>query len=441
MPSTRPPVAAATTVIAAQPRTGYRAVFAVREFRAMFIAHLLSTLGTVVCEIALSVLVYRRTGSPLLSALTFALGLLPYVIGGTFLSAVADRLPARRVLVVCDLLCAACAAGLVLPGTPVAGLLVLRCLVAAIAPVFTGTRTATLGDVLGEGDGFVLGSSVIRMTSQSAQLGGFAAGGLLLAAVSPRAVLGLTVGTFLASALLLGVGTRRRPARAARGGQTEGALLVASLSGLRQLLADRRVRALLLLAWIPPMFVVVSEALLTPYAGSLGTSSAGLGLLLCGMPIGAICSIALAGALLGPRGRSRLTLPVALFAMLPPLGYAWHPNLAVALICQVGSGCGIAYTLGLDQWFIAAVPERLRGRAMTLLTAGLMTAQGLGMTLAGVAAEFLPIHQVVAGGGVVGILCVSAVGYLVHRTEASPVDGPVSSTGVEPSTPGRQNRR
>lgn len=404
----------------------------------MFIAHLLSTLGTVVCEIALSVLVYRRTGSPLLSALTFALGLLPYVIGGTFLSAVADRLPARRVLVVCDLLCAACATGLVLPGTPVAGLLVLRCLVAAIAPVFTGTRTATLGDVLGEGDGFVLGSSVIRMTSQGAQLGGFAAGGLLLAAVSPRAVLGLTVGTFLASALLLGVGTRRRPARAARGGQTAGALLVASLSGLRQLLADRRIRALLLLAWIPPMFVVVSEALLTPYAASLGTSSAGLGLLLCGMPIGAICSIALAGALLGPGARSRLTLPVALLAMLPPIGYAWHPNLAVALICQVGSGCGIAYTMGLDRWFIAVVPERLRGRAMTLLTAGLMTAQGLGMTLAGAAAEFLPIHQVVAGGGVVGILCVSAVGYLVHRTVVSP--GPVSSAGVEPSTPDRRNR-
>src|SRR5258708_28341055 len=143
-------------VAAAEPAIGdrsgsYRAVFAVREFRAVFAAHLMSMLGTVVCEIALSVLVYRLTGSPLLSALTFALGLLPYALGGTLLSSVADRFPARRVLVVCDLLCAAAAAAMVLPGTPVALLLVLRCVTAAVAPVFSGTRAATLGDILGEG--------------------------------------------------------------------------------------------------------------------------------------------------------------------------------------------------------------------------------------------------------------------------------------------------
>ena len=35
----------------------------------------------------------------------------------------------------------------------------------------------------------------------------------------------------------------------------------------RRLLADRRVRALLLLSWLPPAFVVVPEALLIAYAG------------------------------------------------------------------------------------------------------------------------------------------------------------------------------
>ena len=148
---------------------GYRVVLAVAEFRAVFLAHLLSTLGTVVCELALSVLVYRRTGSPLLSALTFALGLLPYLIGGTVLAAVADRLPARRVLVVCDLLCAGCAAGLLIPGSPVAGLLALRCVLAVIAPVFAGTRSATLGDVLRGPESFSLGHSLLRVTSQSGQ--------------------------------------------------------------------------------------------------------------------------------------------------------------------------------------------------------------------------------------------------------------------------------
>jgi predicted MFS family arabinose efflux permease len=407
---------------------GYRAVFAVSEFRAVFVAHLLSMLGTVLCEIALSILVYRLTGSPLLSALTFALGLLPYAVGGTALSSVADRFPARRVLVCCDLLCAIAAAGLSIPGTPVAALLVLRCVIAAIAPVFAGTRAATLTDTLGEGDVYVLGRSVLRLVSQSAQLAGFAAGGLLLVVVSPRTVLAVTTATFLASAVLLRWGTRARPARAAT-----GAVLASSLRGMRRLVRDRRIRALLLLAWVPPMFVVVSEALMTPYAVGLGVGPAGVGLLMCGMPIGAVVSETLAGSLLGPRGRVRLTRPVALWACLPALAYAFHPSLGFALICQVLTGFGIAYSLGLDQRFIAAIPEELRGAAMTLQTAGLMTAQGLGMALAGVAAEVLSVPKTIATGGAIGVLAVSATLWYLRATRratsAAPLTDQVPAAG------------
>ncbi|WP_051570855.1 MFS transporter [Cryptosporangium arvum] len=388
--------------------TGYRAVLAVPEFRFVFAAHALSTLGTVVCELALAVLVYRRTSSPLLSALTFALGLLPYVLGGTVLSAVADRFPARRVLVACDLVCAGLAAGLLLPWMPVAALLALRCVLAAIAPVFAGTRAATLGDVLASGELFSLGNSLLRVTNQTAQLTGFAAGGVLLAAISPGAVLGVTVLTFLVSALLLAVGTPARPARSVGG----GALLTASWGGARVLFADRRIRAVFALAWVPPMFVVVSEGLLTAYVARLGASPAALGLLLCGMPIGAIGGSLLAGTLLDHRARVRLCLPIVLAATLPPLGYLTHPGVAVALLCQIGVGSGIVYTFGVDAWFLDVVPEHLRGRAMTLLTAGSMTAQGLGMTLAGAAAEFAPVHLVVAGGGAIAFPVVAlVVGY------------------------------
>lgn len=394
---------------------GYSAVFAVREFRAVFVAHLLSMLGEVVCGIALSVLVYRATGSPLLSALAFAFALLPYVIGGTLLSAVADRYPARRVLVVCDLASAVCVAAMVVPGMPVGLLLVLRCVPAAISPVFSGTRAATLGDILGKGDLFVLGRSVIRLTAQGAQLAGFAAGGLLLTAVSPRAVLAITAASFVASALVLRLGTRRRPARA---DGRRGALLGDSLRGIRQLSAVPRIRALFLLNWVPPTFVVMSEALMTPYSDGLGLGSTGLGLLMCGMPIGAIVSETLAGTLLGPAGRARLTLVVAVLCMLPSLGYVFEPSFGWALALQVATGCGMSYSLGLDQWFIAAVPEELRGRAMTLLTAGLMTAQGLGMAAAGAVAEVAPVHLVVTAAGVSGTVCSLLVVVMVRRGNA-----------------------
>ncbi|TJZ46052.1 MFS transporter [Streptomyces piniterrae] len=391
---------------------GYRAVFAVREFRYVFAAHLLSSLGVVVCEIALSFLVFKITASPLLSALTFALGLLPYVVGGTLLSAVADRYPARRVLVVCDLLCALAAAGMVLPHTPVAVLLALRCAIAAIAPVFAGTRAATLGEILGEGDLFVLGRSVIRIVNQSAQLAGFAAGGLLLAVVTPGAVLALTAGTFLGSALLLRLGTVVRPARDA----ARGALLGASLAGTRRLLADRRIRALLLLTWLPPAFVVVPESLLIPYSDLLGTGTAGLGLLLCAMPVGAVVAETLVGSLLGPDARARLTYPMGVFAVVPSLGFAVRPSLGWAVLLLVLTGTGISYNFGVDRWFVAAVPEELLGQAMTVMQAGRMTIMGLAMGLAGAAAEFAPLRVVMPAGGVVGAVCVLAVIAEVRRT-------------------------
>ncbi|MFJ9416294.1 MFS transporter [Streptomyces sp. NPDC101227] len=391
---------------------GYRAVFAVPEFRAVFAAHLLSSLGVVVCEIALSLLVFDLTESPLLSALTFALGLLPYVVGGTLLSAVADRYPARAVLVVCDVLCALAAAGMVAPRAPIALLLVLRCLTAAIAPVFAGTRAGTLGDILGEGELFVLGRSVIRIVNQGAQLAGFAAGGLLLAVVPPRAVLALTACTFVASALLLRLGTRARPARAT----ARGALLGASLAGTRRLLADRRIRALLLLAWLPPAFVVVPEALLIPYGDLLGTGPAGLGLLLCSMPIGAIAAESLVGAFLTPRARARLTFPMGLFAVLPSLGFAAGPSLGWAVALLVLTGTGISYNFGVDRWFVAAVPEELLGQAMTVMQAGRMTIMGLAMALGGAAAAFAPLRVVMPAAGVVGAVCVLAVIFEARRT-------------------------
>ncbi|MGW2291713.1 MFS transporter [Streptomyces phaeochromogenes] len=400
-----------TTTLPAPENTGYGPVFAVREFRAVFLAHALSLLGVVVSEIALTVLVYGLTGSPLLSALVFALGFLPYLVGGTLLSGVADRFPPRRVLVVCDLVCAGCAALMALPATPVAALLVLRCVIAAVSPVFSGTRMATLTDILGDGDLFVLGRSLLRIVSQSAVLVGFGLGGVLLTVVSPRGALAVTLGTFLASALLLRLGTRRRPARA--GG---GALVRYSLSGARQVLADRRIRALLLLLWVPPMFVVAPEALAAAYADEIGVGTVWIGLLMCAMPVGTIAGELYAGAALSPAARSRIVLPLAGAGLLPLLLYPFHPGLGWILLVLVLAGSAGAYTLGLDRWFVDAVPEGLRGRAMTVHTAGLMTIQGVGMALAGAAAEFWAVSTVVGGVGVLGTVCCVLLAVEVRRT-------------------------
>ncbi|MDQ0789273.1 MFS transporter [Streptomyces sp. B3I8] len=396
---------------------GYTRVLRIPEYRAVFVAHTLSLLGVVVSEIALSVLVYDLTGSPLLSALTFALGFLPYLVGGTLFAGVADRFPARRVLVVCDLVCAACVAVMAVPGTRIGVLLALRCALAVVSPVFQGTRMATLTDVLGDGDLFVLGRSLLRIVSQTALLSGYGCGGLLLTVLTPRHALLITVATFLSSALLLRLGTRRRPARAGRG----GAPADGPLTGARRVLADRRTRVLLLLFWVPPMFCVVPEALAAPYADRIGAGSTGLGLLMCALPIGTIAGELFAGARLRPATRERVALPLICCMLLPYLGFALAPGLGWTMLLLVLTGAGSAYTLGLDQWFVAAVPKELRGRAMTLNTAGLMTVQGIGMALAGVVAQFAGVPATVAGAGAIGTLtCVLLAA--AARRGAGPAD-------------------
>lgn len=96
--------------------------------------------------------------------------------------------------------------------------------------------------------------------------------------------------------------------------------------------------------------------------------------------------------------------------------FAFRPGTALAVAALVLAGAGAAYVIGLDQWFVDAVPEHLRGRAMTLLTAGLMTFQGIGMALAGLAAEFVPVHRVVAYSGVIGTVCTLLLILEVRRT-------------------------
>ncbi|NEA47034.1 MFS transporter [Streptomyces sp. SID10815] len=435
-----PPAPAPTPQPAPTPATpvptpsNYTAALAIPEFRAVFAAHALSLLGVIVSEIALSVLVYDLTGSPLWSALTFALGFLPYVVGGTLLAGVADRFPARRVLVTCDLVCAACVVPMATSSAPIGVVLALRCALALVSPVFQGTRMATLADILGDGDLFVLGRSLLRIVSQSSLLIGYGLGGILLTVVSPRHALLITVATFLLSAALLRLGTQHRPARAtlhrtatgtaATGTATTGTaptprpLMTDSLQGARQVLAAPRVRVLLLLFWLPAMFSVVPEALAAPYAAALGAGSTGLGLLMCALPVGTIAGELYAGARLRPATRERVALPLVCCMLLPYLGFAWHPNLTAALLLLLLSGAGSAYTLGLDQWFVAAVPEELRGRAMTLLTAGLMTIQGVGMALAGVAAEFVGVPATVAAAGALGTAACAALAVAARKTEA-----------------------
>jgi MFS family permease len=101
-------------------RRGFAAVLRGREFRLLWLANAQSLLGDQLAPMALSVLVYDRTGSGLVTAAVYALTFLPALFGSVLLGPLADRLPRLALLVGGDVIRAVLLAVMALPPLPVA---------------------------------------------------------------------------------------------------------------------------------------------------------------------------------------------------------------------------------------------------------------------------------------------------------------------------------
>lgn len=391
--------------------SSFRRVLSVPEFRVLFLAEVLSILALVAVQITLSVLIFERTGSPLLSALAFALGFLPHLVGASLLSSVADRFPARRVMVLAQLLSGAVMACMAVPGTPVPVMLALLVVSGTVAPVYSGARSAALAEVLDRG-GFPLGRSLMRMAAQTAQIAGFSFGGVLMLATSPTAALLVAAGLMAGSALLVGVGTRSRPGR-----EVSGGLVGSSLGGVREAFRLPRLRAVFLLTWVPASLFVWSEALAAPLAAGMGGGPMVVAMLLTAGPVGTVVGELLAGTLLTAEQRRRWMLPLACVTFVPFLLFVLDPGPVPAVAALTVGALGYGYTLALDALLLEETPETMRGRVFSLGSAGLMITQGMGFALAGAVAEFVPPHLVVALAGVGGLVAVVAFGRVFRRRE------------------------
>ncbi len=188
-----------TTAAAPGTVATYGQVLREPRFRVLFGSRSLAIAADALRSVALSVLVFELTSSPLLAALTYGIAFLPQVIGGTLLGSLADRLRPRRLIVGAYLFEAATAV-LLASGRPgVAGSLLLVAAVACITPVFAGASNRLVAEVL-EGDAYVLGRSLSNMSISAAQLLGIAVGGIATAALgAPLTLLVSGVGHLLAA--------------------------------------------------------------------------------------------------------------------------------------------------------------------------------------------------------------------------------------------------
>ncbi|TCM44321.1 MFS transporter [Kribbella sp. VKM Ac-2568] len=376
---------------------GYRAVLRVPGLRNVFVAHAVSMIGTVAAQVALSILIFERTGSPLLSALVLVCSFLPYALGGIALSSISDRFPARRVLVCCDLISAACIAVMLIPGIPVGGLLGLLLLAGIVAPIFAGARAASLAHLL-DADLFPIGRSLLRAIGQLTVLTGFALGAVAVAAIGPTWLLALDVASFLASAALIGFGTPFTPATGMGRNTVRD-----SLSGLGYIFGSVRLRRLILLSWIVPAFSSMPDGLAVAYTAQTGAAASTAGVLLAGYAVGSVLG-EIAAARLTPATRRRLVVPLILLSQVPAIAFLATPGIPLAAVLLALSGSGYAFNQGIDPMILAASDPAYRGRLFTVQTSGLMAVQGVSIALAGAIGTLLRPSLTICLAGVLGTI-------------------------------------
>lgn len=423
----------ATSVAAATRQATFREVFAVGEFRPLFGTFLLSTAGDELARVALTVLVYERTLSPLLSSLTFVISHLPWLLGGPLLSAAADRLPRHRVLITADVARAVLLGLMAIPGTPLPVLLALLFLVSLCAPPFESARSALIADVL-EGDRYAVATSLTNISLQLAQVLGFLAAGALVAALSPSAALLIDGVTFAVSALWLSGTLQRRPAPTAESGEGPRSVWQDIGDGLRLITGSPRLLAIMGVLWVATMFATASEGVAAPLVEQLGHEASAIGVLLAAHPLGVTVGGLVIARLVPPHRRERLVGPLVVLSLAPVLAaglvavLAARGALTFALVIALlfVSGVGASWLIPLNVSFVQAVPAAFRGRAFGVAVSGLYGVQALGAFVAGLGAESLSAGGVVALAGGAGLVLVVPVLVAFRRTRDHVAGGPAA---------------
>ncbi|MFI5794045.1 MFS transporter [Streptomyces sp. NPDC051677] len=353
----------------------YRQLFRVPEFTPLFLSSAAHTAAQTVSGLALGTLVYRATDSPLLSAVSMFGPSLAQVLGATFLLSGADRLPPRRTLTGLSVGFAAATAVLALPGLPVWGVFAVVLVQGLIASLGGGVRWGLLNEILTK-DGYLPGRSLFNMMSGLMQIAGYAAGGALVTALSPRPVLLLAVLLYATSALAARLGLTGRPPRAV------GRPSAAETRRTNAVLWSSRPRRLTFLGlWIPNGLVVGCEALFVSYdpgAAGLLFACAALGMLIGDVTV---------GRLLPPLLRPRLATPFLLLLATPYVVFALHPARPLAAACAGLASVGFGASLIQQERLMALTPPELSGHALGLHSSGMLTMQGVSAALAGTAAQ------------------------------------------------------
>ena len=380
---------------ATAPAPSMFAVFRKRDFSLLWVAQLVSTVGSSLTDLAAGILVYRATGSALSVGLMLMATAIPSLVVGLLAGVVVDRYDRKKIMIATDLVRAALVASIpFLISYNVAFLYVIVLIASGVKQFFDPAEQSVLPDVASEEE-LASANAFLSISSFGSTAIGFAAAGLL-ASISLNLAFWIDALTFIVSAACI---LLVRIAPNAVQETTNVKAVVDNLqAGIRTLLNTPILRSTLLV-FTPVLFAFgLWNVLLLPFAiKTLGGSEFQYGL-----QEGLTSLAFVAGSLIMAKYIERLApgtwIVISLFAMgLAGILYGTATNINFAILYVMISGfmqppSSISRSLILQR----NTPREFRGRVFSAFFVSRDVLFLLGMAAAGLA-DVVDIRVLIIG--------------------------------------------
>ncbi|HEX3825403.1 MAG TPA: MFS transporter [Mycobacteriales bacterium] len=352
----------------------YRELFGIGEFRRLFGVTCTRSVGGTMEGIALATLIYGRTNSPLLSALSMFGPSAAQVLGATTLLSWVDRVRPRAALVVAGSAYTVVALLLAVP-RPTWWLLTVALISGLIGTIGGGVQWGLVREIV-PASGYVLARSTFTVAAGLTQILGFGVGGVLVNIIGSRDTFLIAAAMFAWSAVTARIGLDDRPRR-----RDEKASVRTTMRDNLVLLGTPERLSLYVMLWVPNGLIVGCEALFIPYAPHRA------GVLLSAAALGMLSGDVLVARILTPRAQGRSAGLLRLVLAAPYLLFALHLPLLIASFAVALASIGYAAGLLLQQRLLALVGDEMAGHALGLHSSGMLSMQAVAAVLAGSLAE------------------------------------------------------
>ena len=381
----------------------------------------ISGIGDWLYLVAILVVVYAESNSPVLLGVIGAARILPYVLLSVPAGMVADRFDRRMVLLVTDVARGLIMIGLAVSvslGSPTWVIIALSILAACFSTFFGPAIGALLPSLVDERD-LGTANSAWATLDNVAFIIGPAIAGILLASGGLGVAFLINAASFAVVAVILWF--LPSPRRAAPSEEGADAETKATDGGWRAML---RPLAGPLVLDSATSFVIGGVNVLTVVIAVdvLGAGESGTGFLQAATGVGGVVAGISGGALLA----RRLSVPLMIGGVVGGIGLAWLALSGGLVMAMIAIGVAVAGLLLLEvvntTMIQRIVPDELRGRAMGVLQTSSAIVYSLGSLLMPILASLfgVPFVLVVAGG-----IVVAGVGGALLLLQARPAPVPI----------------